>query len=86
MRFAVEDSRRFPQDHIWGIGIECSHFDGEYSLEVGFGYRAMTWSWGERPPPTLVERAFAAAWTWGLSVCHLPAEGWSVRLGPWLLV
>lgn len=77
MRLAVEDSRRYPNDQSWALGIWYHHFE-DHALNFIVGYRSLDLSWGRRRRPKLFQGT-----SWGLGVFRDP-DGWSVWFGPWL--
>lgn len=86
MRFTVEDSRRYPNDHSWALGVWWHHAYGdESSIDMGLGYRSFCWTWGRaRQVAPLTLAQFLLNPTIGFGVDRDPDGVWGLWFGPWM--
>ncbi len=85
MRFIVEDSRRLPADHSWGLGIWYFGWD-ESAIDLNLGFHSFSLSWQRRRPKARDAltrlRRFLRDPTWGLGIYRDPDGIWAVSIGP----
>ena len=86
MKVSTDDSRRYPNDDSWGLGIWYFGWD-ESSIDLNLGFRSFTLSWQRSRPPTTIPFVrlfrFITDPTWGLGVFRFEGT-WSLSIGPWL--
>jgi hypothetical protein len=82
-----DDSRKYPNDHSWGLGIWYYGWD-ESAIDLTLGYRSVALTWQRKRPAPRSWVARLQRWltdpTWGFGIYRDPDRKWAVSFGPWL--
>lgn len=87
MRFTTDDSRRFPNDRSWGLGVWYFGWQ-ESAIDANLGYRSFSFSWqrSRKPAGSLVARLrqYLSDPTIGFGIFRDSDGEWALSFGPWL--